>query len=448
MRLRRVHSTLRAMTLPFPSTSSDPTRRGVLRQGLALATGAAAAAWAAAAAPAAPAALGAGGAPRPPGAPLGANLAPHLRTPGGPDLPYGQPAALEAAVQRTESREAGFSVWRTPLQQQRGTITPNGLHFAVHHNGIPDIDPARHRLMLHGLVEQPLQFDWERLQRYPMVSRVHFLECAGNSAANALSPFAMDVSLGQLAGEVSNAEWTGIPLSYLIDEARPKASAQWVIAEGADAGSHARSLPLQALRQHGLLALYQNGERLRPSQGYPMRLFVPGWEGNANVKWLQRLEFSDAPAHTKDESGLYTQVLADGRIQRFAMTMEVKSLITRPSGQQTLPDPQGYFEIEGLAWSGRGAIARVEVSVDGGRRWVDAQLHGPVLERAFTRFTLPWQWRGAKALLMSRATDTLGHVQPTRSAWKARYAAHSFNHYNAIQAWAVGRDGRVQNSYA
>ena len=199
-----------------------------------------------------------------------------------------------------------------------------------------------------------------------MVNRVHFLECAGNSAANALSPFAMDVPLGQLAGEVSNAEWTGIPLSFLIDEARPKASAKWVIAEGADGGSHARSLPLQALREHGMLALYQNGERLRPSQGYPMRLFVPGWEGNANVKWLHRLEFSDTPAYTKDESGLYTQVLADGRIQRFAMTMEVKSLITRPSGQQTLPDPQGYFEIEGFAWSGRGAIARVDVSVDGG----------------------------------------------------------------------------------
>jgi sulfane dehydrogenase subunit SoxC len=318
----------------------------------------------------------------------------------------------------------------------------------VHHSDIPDIDPQRHSLMLHGLVEQPLKFDWERLQRYPMVNRVHFLECAGNSAANALSPFAMDVALGQLAGEVSNAEWTGIPLSFLIDEARPKASAKWVIAEGADGGSHARSLPLQALREHGMLALYQNGERLRPSQGYPMRLFVPGWEGNANVKWLHRLEFSDTPAYTKDESGLYTQVLADGRIQRFAMTMEVKSLITRPSGQQTLPDPQGYFEIEGFAWSGRGAIARVDVSVDGGQHWVQAQLHGPVLERAFARFTLPWAWRGQKAVLMSRATDTLGHVQPTRSVWKARYAAHSFNHYNAIQAWAVGRDGKVKNTYA
>ena len=221
-----------------------------------------------------------------------------------------------------------------------------------------------------------------------------------------------------------------------------------VIAEGADAGSHARSLPLQALRQHGMLALYQNGERLRPSQGYPMRLFVPGWEGNANVKWLHRLEFSDIPAHTKDESGLYTQVLSDGRIQRFALTMEVKSVITRPSGQQTLPSPRGRYEIEGLAWSGRGRIAQVEVSVDGGRSWTAAALHGPVLDRSFTRFTLPWQWQGQKAVLMSRATDEQGHTQPTRSTWKGRYAAHSFNHYNAIQAWAVDRDGRVENCYA
>ena len=412
---------------PPEAIPNHGARRRFLQQGLALAGAAASAAKA---------------------TPIGAALPTHQRRPGNADLPYGQPAPFEAAVVRTESRDAGFSGWRTPLQHQRGTITPNGLHFAVHHNGIPDIDPTRHCLMLHGLVEQPLRLDWERLQRYPMVSRVHFLECAGNSAANALSPFAMDLPLGHLAGEVSCAEWTGIPLSILIDEAGPKSSAQWVIAEGADAGSHARSLPLKALRQHGLLALFQNGERLRSSQGYPMRLFIPGWEGNVNVKWLHRLEFSDTPAHTKDESGLYTQVLADGRIQRFALTMEVKSLITRPSGQQTLPDPQGHFEIEGLAWSGRGRIARAEISLDGGQRWADAQLHGPVLDRAFTRFTLPWQWRGQRALLMSRATDEHGHIQPARSTWKARYAAHSFNHYNAIQAWAVGRDGRVQNTYA
>lgn len=427
-------ATLASMTFQTSPPLTQSPRRQFIRRALALAGGTQLAASASATSAQ--------------NTPIGAAMPDHLRTPGGADVPYGQPAEHEAAVIRTETREAGFSVWRTPLQHQRGIITPSGLHFAVHHNGIPNIDSARHQLFLHGLVEQPLRLSWDRLQRYPMVSRVHFLECAGNSAANALSPFAMDLPLGQLAGEVSSSEWTGIPLSLLINEAQPKPNAKWVIAEGADAGSHARSLPIQELHKHGILALFQNGERLRPSQGYPMRLFVPGWEGNANVKWLHRLEFSDVPAHTKDESGLYTQVLADGRIQRFALTMEVKSLITRPSGQQNMPNPHGFFEIEGFAWSGRGRIARVDVSVDGGRTWAAAQLDGPVLDRSFTRFSLPWQWRGKKSVLMSRATDEHGHTQPTRGVWKARYAAHSFNHYNAIQSWTVSRDGRVENTYA
>jgi sulfane dehydrogenase subunit SoxC len=179
-----------------------------------------------------------------------------------------------------------------------------------------------------------------------------------------------------------------------------------------------------------------------------MRLFMPGWEGNVNVKWLHRLEVVDTPAYTKDESGLYTQVLKSGQIERFAFHMEVKSVITHPSGQQVLPQAQGFYEISGLAWSGRGRIAKVEVSADGGKTWALAQLHGPVPDRAFTRFSIPWQWQGKKSVLMSRATDELGHVQPTRSAWKSRYAAHSFNHYNAIQAWEVGKDGRVENTYA
>ena len=380
--------------------------------------------------------------------PLAARLPDAMTRPGGADLPYGLPAVHEAQVERSLSMAAGFAVWRTPLQHQRGIITPSGLHFAVHHNGVPDIAPERHTLKLHGLVNKPLRFDLDRLMRYPMVSRVHFLECAGNSAANALSPTALDQTLGEIAGEVSCSEWTGVPLAYLLNEAGLKDSAQWVVAEGADGGSHSRSLPLKALMKHGMVALFQNGERLRPSQGYPMRLFMPGWEGNVNVKWLHRLEVTDAPAYTKDESGLYTQVLADGRIERFAFHMEVKSVITHPSGQQRLPEPHGFYEIAGLAWSGRGRIVRVDVSVDGGRTWAVAQLHGPVLDRAFTRFTLPWQWNGRKADLLSRATDEHGRTQPLRSEWKRRYAMHSFNHYNAVQAWRVQADGRVENVYA
>ena len=409
-------------------------RRSFLRSGVG---------WGAAASP-----LGALALSGPGDRSIGASLPEAMRTPGGGDAPYGQPAVFERDVVRSESRAAGFSVWRSPLQLQRGTLTPNGLHFATHHNGVPTIAPEKHTLMIHGLVERPLQFDLERLMRYPMVSAIHFLECAGNSAANALSPTARDSTLGELAGEVSCAEWTGIPLSLLLNETGLRPGAQWVVVEGADGGSHSRSLPLSALLKDGMLALYQNGERLRPSQGYPMRLFMPGWEGNVSVKWLHRLEVVDTPAYTKDESGLYTQVLKNGQIERFAFPMEVKSVITHPSGQQTLPGVHGFYEIGGLAWSGRGRITKVEVSTDGGASWAVAQLHGPVLDRAFTRFTLPWQWRGQKAVLMSRATDETGQVQPSRKVWKSRYASHSFHHYNAIQAWQVGRDGRVENTYA
>ncbi|MBK9572110.1 MAG: sulfite dehydrogenase [Rhodoferax sp.] len=385
-------------------------------------------------------------------APLAARMPDSMKTLGGADQAYGQPAAHEQAVLRvahpTAPQTAGFAIWRTPLQQQRGIITPSGLHFSVHHNGLPDIAPQRHELMIHGLVKRPLRFDLERLMRYPMVSRIHFLECAGNSAANALSPTARNETLGDLAGEVSCSEWTGVPLSYLFNEAGLQNSAKWVVAEGADGGSHARSLPLSALLKDGMLALYQNGERLRPSQGYPMRLFMPGWEGNVSVKWLHRLEVTDQPAYTKDESGLYTQILSNGQIERFAFHMDVKSVITHPSGLQTMPEPKGFYEIAGLAWSGHGRIAKVEVSTDGGASWAQAQLHGPVLDRAFTRFTLPWQWDGKKATLMSRATDELGRSQPTRADWKRRYAMQSFHHYNAMQAWRVGSDGRVENVYA
>jgi sulfane dehydrogenase subunit SoxC len=380
--------------------------------------------------------------------PLAARLPRAMSLPGGADLAYGQPSPHESAVQRSVSHVSGFAGWRTPLQHQRGIITPSGLHFAVHHNGMPDIDPDRHELRLHGLVDKPLRFDVARLMRYPMVSRVHFLECAGNSAANALSPTALDQTLGEIAGEVSCSEWTGVPLAHLLHEAGLKDSAQWVVAEGADGGSHSRSLPLKALLEHGMVALFQNGERLRPSQGYPMRLFMPGWEGNVNIKWLHRLEVTDAPVYTKDESGMYTQVLADGRIERFAFHMDVKSVITHPSGRQTMPEPHGFYEIGGLAWSGYGRIARVDLSVDGGRTWAAAQLHGPVLDRAFTRFSLPWKWTGRRADLMSRATDEHGRMQPLRSEWKRRYAMHSFNHYNAVQAWRVQADGRVENVYA
>lgn len=412
----------------------NPARRSILAQGAGLS------------------ALGLlAGAAAPTGAAtLAEGRLPWMRSFGGADEPYAAPSRHGPALLRSLAPEAaegaGPIAWHTPIAAQRGIVTASGLHFAVHHNGLPDIDPQQHRLVLHGMVERPLRFDMDSLARYPNRSRVLFLECSGNSAANALSPTAMDLDAQALSGQVSCGEWSGVPLALLLREAGVRPGAAWAIAEGADGGSHQRSIPLAKLMDDALLATHLNGEPLRPSQGFPLRLLLPGWEGNASVKWLHRLELTDRPAYTKDESGLYSEPLADGRLERFSFPMEVKSLITQPSGRMQLPAP-GFVEIAGLAWSGRGRIARVEVSVDGGLGWADAVLHGPVLPQAFTRFTLPWRWTGRQAMLLSRATDDSGRVQPTRQAWKQRYAAHAFNHYNAIQAWRLGSDGRVGNVY-
>ncbi|OGB25311.1 MAG: sulfite dehydrogenase [Burkholderiales bacterium RIFCSPLOWO2_02_FULL_57_36] len=384
--------------------------------------------------------------------PIGAQLPAWMKTAGGADVAYGMPSPHEKLVVRKAKEDApqnaGFAVWHTPIETQRGIVTPSGLHFSVHHNGIPDIDPQRHQLIIHGLVERPLRFDMERLLRYPMISNIQFLECSGNTAANAMSPFARDDSCQDLFGQVSCAEWTGIPLSTLLREAGVKSSAKWVIAEGADGGSHTRSLPLSKLMDDAIIAIYQNGERLRASQGYPMRLFVPGWEGNVNVKWLHRLEVTDGPAHTKDESGLYSEVLSNGDIERFTFHMDVKSVITHPSGNQVLPEAKGFYEISGLAWSGYGKIRKVEVSADNGKTWAGARLHGPVLDKALTRFSIPWRWDGSSTTLLSRATDEHGRTQLNRNQWKRKYAMHSFNHYNAVQAWKINRNGKVENTYA
>jgi len=374
-----------------------------------------------------------------------------MKAPGGSDIGYGVPAKYEKHIQRNRAEHAPetsmFSIWHTPIENQRGIITPNGLHFSVSHNGVPDIDPHKHKLMIHGLVDKPLSFDVESLLRYPMVSAVNFLECAGNTAPNAVSLTPLDQSCQELFGQVSGAEWSGVPLKYILQEAGLKPSAKWVIVEGADGGSHSRSIPVSKLLDDAIIALYQNGERLRPSQGYPMRLFVPGWEGNANIKWLHRLEVTDTPAFTKDESGLYSDILDDGKIQRFSFHMDVKSVITHPSGKQVLPEKKGFYEISGLAWSGYGKIKQVEVSADGGKTWAPAHLDLPILSKSLTRFSVPWQWDGRSTVLLSRATDELGRVQPTRQQWREKFASYSFNHYNAIQAWHISSDGIVENSY-
>lgn len=416
-------------------------RRALLRQGLVLAT-------ATAAAPAFVAAPAIAQTPPPTADPLDPNPA-TLTTPGAPFSTYGQPSDFERRVMRAIGANAdvpGNGVSWTPLESLEGIITPSGLHFERHHNGVPVIDPKQHRLMLHGLVRQPLTFSVESLLRYPMRSHLIFLECGGNSNAGWHSE-PIQRPVGSFHGMVSCSEWTGVPVSVLLDEAGVDASASWAILEGADAGALNVSLPLHKLREDCIVALFQNGERIRPEQGYPLRLIVPGWEGIVNVKWLRRLELSKEPAMTRDETAKYTELQPDGKARQFTYVMEAKSVITSPSAMQRLKEPAVY-EIKGLAWSGRGRIARVDVSADGGKTWAEAALQDPVLPRCLTRFRSAWQWSGKPAILKSRATDETGYVQPEREVLVAERGRRGYFHYNAIVSWAVDEDGSVSHVYA
>lgn len=382
---------------------------------------------------------------------IGDNYPIWSKTLGRQGTTYGQPSAHEQHVKLklqlpSAPENSGVAGWLTPLEEMHGIITPNGLHFGSHHFGIPNINAENHALLIHGLVEQPLKFTMERLLRYPMVSRIRFIECAGNTGANGLSPLSRDDSCQDLYGLTSCAEWTGIKASVLLNECQPQEKAKWVVVEGADGGSHSRSIPLAKLLDDAIIALYQNGERLRAEQGYPMRLLVPGWEGNTNVKYLHRMEVVDRPAYTGHESGTYTQHLSAGGTEGFSFHMDVKSVITHPSGKQFLQE-KGFYEISGLAWSGYGRISKVEISADEGKSWAPAQIQGRPIEKALTRFSIPWQWDGRSTVLLSRATDEHGRVQPTRQEWKHRYTSPTFNHYNAIQSWHINSDGRVENVY-
>lgn len=339
----------------------------------------------------------------------------------------------------------GAGASRTPLEHLDGLITPSRLHFERHHSGIPAIDPTRHHLLVHGRVERPLLFSLDALHRYPMVSRIQFLECSGNSG-HLIAPQPPEGSCGELHGLVSNSEWGGVPLGYLLEEARVKPGASWIIAGGADAAAMARSIPMDKILDDAIVALYQNGEPLRAAQGYPMRLFLPGWEGNASVKWLRSLYVADQPAMTRDETAKYTDVQADGTVHQFTMPMGVKSVITSPSPGKDL-GRQGVYQISGLAWSGAGRIRRVEVSADGGRSWADALLDAHALPQSQTRFRCGWRWQGQPGVLVSRATDEQGNVQPTRTEVMKQRAAGAFYHYNAWQAWAVNASGVVRNVY-
>src|SRR5437879_2810379 len=341
---------------------------------------------------------------------------PWSLAPGAAVPDYGVRSRFEKNVVRTLSNpkaEPRTQHARTPHHLLNGTFTPNSLHFVISHAGDPDIDPERHRLVIHGLVKQPLVFTLDTLARYPMQSRICFVECGGNSAPlYNKDPVQADVQA--IHGLVSCSEWTGVRLSTLLDEAGIDPKAKWFIAEGADGPSMNRSIPLAKALDDAMIALYQNGERINPSQGYPMRMLLPGYEGNMNVKWLHRIKLVESPVMAINETMQYTILRPDGKAWQFYFPQEVKSFITHPSPGLTLKGP-GFYEISGLAYSGNGRISKVMVSADGGKSWAQAALQEPVLSKALTRFRMPWRWEGQPAVLQSRAWDEAGNVQPTRA---------------------------------
>ena len=362
---------------------------------------------------------------------------------GEPLGPYGERSPFEKAVRwRRDSKtpETGSSF--TPIHDSVGTITPSALHYERHHSGIPAIDPSRHRLVIHGMVDRPLSLSMADIKRLPSVTRVMVLECGGNSAGEWAATTGADVQRSY--GLVSGSEWTGIPLARLLAAAGVQARASWVIAEGADACRMMRSIPLAKARESSLLAYGQNGEAIRPAQGYPLRLINPGWEGNTNVKWLRSLRLTDQPYMARDETSKYSDLMPDGKARIFTYAMEAKSVITFPSGGQTLPG-QGEYELTGLAWSGAGRIERVEVTTDGGKTWTAAVLQEPRLPIALTRFRLAWRFDGQDALIASRAIDETKYVQPSRAALIEVRGTNSTYHYNGIKVWHVRADGTVTN---
>ncbi len=384
---------------------------------------------------------------------LDKNLPPNVpewsRILGAPILaqPYGQPSPHEKNIHRRESpgltRTPQASVAFTPLQNLFGIITPSGLHFERHHSGVPDVDPHQHRLMIHGLVERPLILTMEDVLRFPSVSRIHFIECGANTGmewANVAVP-----TVQYTHGMLSCSEWTGVPLAVLLEEAGyDKRKAKFILAEGSDGAGLTRTIPIEMALDDVLVAYGQNGEMLRPENGYPLRLLVPGVQGVSSVKWLRRLEVGDQPWNTREESLHYVDLLPNGLHRQYTWIQEAKSVITSPSGGQVLLD-KGYYEITGLAWSGRGRVKQVDVSTDGGRNWRTARLQEPVLPKALTRFRLDWRWDGSPALLQSRVMDETGYVQPKLPQLRSVRGEKSIYHNNAIQTWRVAESGDVSN---
>ena len=361
--------------------------------------------------------------------------------------PYGSPSEFESHVVRRDvpwlTADPVSSVNFTPLHELDGIITPNGLCFERHHGGVAVIDPAKWRLMINGLVETPLVFTMEDLKRFPRVNRAHFLECAANSG--------MEWRGAQLNGcqfthgMIHNVVYTGVLLRDILKEAGIKGSARWLLPEGGDAAAMTRSVPLEKAMDDCMIAFKMNGEALRPEQGYPARLVVPGWEGNMWVKWIRRIEVGDKPWHHREETSKYTDLMADGKARRFTWEMDVKSVITNPSPQAPITHGKGQTVLSGVAWSGRGTVREVHVTLDGGVNWHQARIDGPSLDRSMHRFYFDFEWDGSPLLLQSRAVDSQGHVQPTKEALRKVRGTNSIYHNNGIKTWAVNADGEAEN---
>jgi len=359
------------------------------------------------------------------------NATDTARLPGPPPGKLGHKSPFEH-LQKTTSETSS----RTPLQDLYGMITPSDLHFERHHSGVPTIDPTKYTLTIHGMVEKPTTFTLADLRRFPSVSRICFLECSGNfrTGKETLTP-------QDICGLTSQSEWTGVMLSTLFREVGANPKAGWFLAEGSDAALMTRSIPMHKGWDDAIIAYAQNGEALRPEQGYPARLLLPGWEGNTCIKWIRRIECADQPFMTREETAKYTETVKDG-IRQFSFDMDARSIITFPAYPVQLP--KGWVEIRGLAWSGRGRIKQVEVSTDAGKTWRLAKLQEPILDKAHTAFRYLWYWNGQETEILSRATDATDYTQPTLTQLiAARGSDMGGYHLNPVTAWNIKPDGRV-----
>ncbi len=364
------------------------------------------------------------------------------------ETPYGMPISFESHVVRRNvewlTASPISSINFTPIHALEGTITPQGCAFERHHSGAIELSKPDYRLMINGLVDQPLVFTYEDLERFPRENHVYFCECAANTGMEWAGAQLNGVQFTH--GMIHNMEYTGVPLRALLQEAGADLSSdKWVYVEGADASSNGRSIPMDKALDDVLVAFKANGEALRMEHGYPVRLVVPGWEGNMWVKWLRRIEVTDMAVESREETSKYTDVLEDGTARKWTWEMDAKSVITSPSPQMPITHGKGPLVISGLAWSGHGKITRVDVSKDGGITWETARLGKQGDTKALTRFYLDMDWDGAPMLLQSRAMDETGYVQPTKEQLREKRGENSVYHNNCIQTWYVNAEGIAEN---